>query len=93
MKIFIASSKTCGPCTMLKSRLEREKVDVEIKYFEDEFPLFKQYNIKAVPRLIIIDDDKFESIQGQDDIVKWLKDNIMLTQVQPRLPNHYPTLI
>ena len=75
-EIFIASSKTCGPCSQLKNRVEREGLTVDIKYFEDELDLFIKHGIKAVPRLIIVDGETVEKIQGQDDIIQYLKDNI-----------------
>ena len=74
-QVFVASSTTCGPCYALKSRLNKEGIEVEIKYFEDNLELFKEHQIKTVPQLVILENSEVTKIQGQDDIVKYLKDN------------------
>ena len=74
--VFIASSKTCGPCTMLKNKLTREGITVDIKYYEDDLEIFKQHEIRAVPRLVIIEDGVVTKMQGMDDIIQYLKDNV-----------------
>jgi glutaredoxin len=76
-KITLASSKTCGPCHMLKNRLVSENLEVEIKDSDNilNIAFFRQHNIKAVPRLVIEDGDKVEIIQGTDDIIKAIKEH------------------
>lgn len=74
-KYTVATSKTCGPCHMLKNKLEAQKIDVEIKDFSDpeNIEWFRKHNIKSVPRLVIEDGDKVEIIQGVEDIINTLK--------------------
>jgi predicted DsbA family dithiol-disulfide isomerase len=62
---------------MLKNRIESEKLEVEIKEFNnvDNIAFFRQHNIKAVPRLVIEDGDNVEIIQGTDDILKAIKEH------------------
>ena len=78
MKKILLTSTTCGPCHMLKSKIKNLGLEVEIKNFPEETELFKKYAVKAVPRLLIIDDDddtKFELIQGMDDIIARIKND------------------
>ena len=74
-QVFVASSKTCGPCFALKARLEKENIPVEIKYFEDNHEFFfNDLSIRTVPQLVIIENSDITKIQGQDDIVSVLKE-------------------
>lgn len=74
MKLILATSKFCGPCHLLKRMLENEKISVETVAMEDDMDVFKQYGIKAVPRLLVVENNKLvESIQGVDDIVRTIK--------------------
>ena len=72
--IFLATSTTCGPCFMLKNRITKEELTVEIKLLEEDYKWFKKHEIKLVPQLVIIEDSVVTKIQGQDDIIKYLKD-------------------
>lgn len=76
-KVLLTSS-TCGPCHMLKNRLEKEKLTVETKTYNDpdDREFFIEHKIKSVPRLVIIDeDDKIEIVQGMDEIVEAIKND------------------
>lgn len=75
MKKILATSATCGPCYTLKSRIEKEKLEVEIKDYNnpENIEWFKKHGIRAVPRLVIEDGDNVEIIQGMDDIMEALK--------------------
>ena len=43
---------------------------------ESNMDLFKKYNVKAVPRLLVIENDELkESIQGMEDIIKKIKEH------------------
>lgn len=61
---------------MLKNRLEKEKLTVETKTYNDpdDREFFIEHKIKSVPRLLIIDEDgKIEIVQGMDEIVETIK--------------------
>lgn len=75
MKKILATSITCGPCHMLKNKLEKLGLEVEIKDYTDpdNIEWFKKHQIKSVPRLVIEDGDSVEIIQGTDDIIERLK--------------------
>ncbi len=59
---------------MLKNRIAKEGLTIDIKYYDEDTELFKQHNIRAVPRLIIIEDGVVTSMQGQDDIIQYIKE-------------------
>jgi glutaredoxin len=71
----LATSSQCGPCHTLKSRIERENLEVEIKDYTnpDNIEWFKKHGIRSVPRLVIEDGGNVEIIQGMDDIIEALK--------------------
>ena len=73
-KLILASASFCGPCKMLKSRIDAESLNVEVKQMEDESEFFRQHNIKTVPRLLIFKGDELvEVIQGTDDIINRIR--------------------
>ena len=76
MKKTLATSISCGPCHMLKSKIAKLGLEVETKDFsrEADREFFKKHDIRAVPRLIIEDDDgKVSVVQGIEDIIKELQ--------------------
>lgn len=74
-KMTLATSTQCGPCFTLKARIEKEKLDVEIKDYNnpENIEWFKKRGIRAVPRLVIEDGDNVEIIQGMEEIIEALK--------------------
>lgn len=73
--ITLATSAHCGPCHMVKSKIEKMGLTVEIKDHSDvsTHEWFKKHNIRSVPKLVIEDGDNVEIIQGVDDILERLK--------------------
>jgi len=71
MKLTLLTNSTCGPCFMLKNKIEAKKMKVETKCFSDpdNIEFFRKHEIKSVPRLVVEDGDKVEIIQGMDDII------------------------
>jgi hypothetical protein len=66
----IATSTTCGPCTVLKNKIKQLNLTVEVKELSTEnMDWFIKHSIKSVPRLVIEDGDNVEIIQGIDDII------------------------
>ncbi len=79
MKLILASASWCGPCKVVKSRLNSENLTdkVEMKDADVDIAFFKANNIKSIPRLLVMDGDKVvELIQGIDDIVKRIKASV-----------------
>jgi thioredoxin-like negative regulator of GroEL len=77
-KLILASATWCGPCQVVKSRLKSENLTdkIEIKDVDVDIEFFKEYNVKSVPRLLAIEDNKVvDIIQGAEDIVKYIKEN------------------
>jgi glutaredoxin len=76
MKLILATSTFCGPCHILKRKIADEKLEVETVEMESDPSLFKKYNVRAVPRLLVIEDDVLqESVQGIEDIIKKIKEH------------------
>ena len=75
MNKILATSNTCGPCHLLKARLEKLELTVEIKNYNDpqNIEWFKKHGIRNVPCLVVEDGDTFEIIQGIDDIIEKIK--------------------
>ena len=73
-KLILASASFCGPCKLLKTKIDREGLTVDIKQLEDELEFFKQHSIKTVPRLLVFNGDELvETITGSDDIFQRIK--------------------
>jgi len=76
MKLILATSKFCGPCTLLKRKLQSDKLEVETIDMEKDTDKFQQYGVRSVPRLLVVEDDTVtEVIQGSDDIIKKIKEH------------------
>ena len=76
MKLILATANFCGPCQLLKRKISDEKLEVEMVEMESNMDLFKKYNVKAVPRLLVIENDELkESVQGMGDIIKKIKEH------------------
>jgi hypothetical protein len=77
MKKTLATSATCGPCHLLKARLEKSAISVNIKSVDEteNIPWFREKSIRNVPMLIIEDDqgNEIERITGVEDIYNNLK--------------------
>jgi hypothetical protein len=76
-KLILASAGFCGPCKVLKSRIEKEGFKVQVKQMEDEIDFFKLHGIKSVPCLLIFNGDKLiDKVNGSDDILRRIKSEI-----------------
>lgn len=75
-KIVLATSKTCGPCKLLKDRIEKLGLEVDIIDIFDNIEWTKKHGIKSVPRLVIEDGDNVEIVQGMEDIIEALKNKL-----------------
>jgi uncharacterized protein Yka (UPF0111/DUF47 family) len=77
-KLILATANFCGPCRVLKSRIEKEGLSdrVEIKIMEDEIDFFRENVIKSVPQLLIFteDEDQVIIIKGSDEILNAIKE-------------------
>jgi len=74
-KLILASANFCGPCKMLKSKIDAEGITVEIKQMENEIDFFRQYDIKSVPRLLVFKGDELiDTVSGSEQILQRIKD-------------------
>jgi len=76
MKLILASAGWCGPCQVVKSRLKADSLTdrVEVKDADIDITFFKENNIKSVPRLLVMENEKVvDIIQGTEDIIKRIK--------------------
>ena len=71
----LATSKTCGPCMVLKNKITALNLEVVVKDFtiEEDKEFFTKHSIRSVPRLVIEDGDDVEIIQGMDEIIEAIK--------------------
>jgi hypothetical protein len=72
---ILATSATCGPCHLLKARLEKLELTVEIKNYNDpqNIEWFKKHGIRNVPCLVVETDTTVELILGVEDIIEKIK--------------------
>jgi glutaredoxin len=76
MKLILATSKFCGPCHLLKRKLQDDKLEVETIDMEEDTDKFRHYSVRSVPRLLVIENDEVtETIQGSDEIIKRIKEH------------------
>jgi len=75
MNKILATSATCGPCHLLKARLEKLELTVEIKNYNDpqNIEWFKKHGIRNVPCLVVETDTTVELILGVEDIIEKIK--------------------
>ena len=76
-KKTLLTSKFCGPCCVLKSKLALLKLTVDTKDYAnlEDRAFFHDYNIKSVPRLVVVSEDgTVEVIQGMEDITKAIQE-------------------
>jgi hypothetical protein len=71
----LASASWCGPCSALKSRIEKEGLSVDIENMDDNPDFFKNFNIRTVPTLVVFCGDSFELIFGSEEILKYIREN------------------
>ena len=79
MKLILASAGWCGPCQVVKARLKADNLldKVEIKDADVDITFFRENNIKSVPRLLVMDNDKVvDIVQSAEDIVKRIKSGV-----------------
>jgi len=79
MKLILASAGWCGPCQVVKARLKADNLTdkVEVKDADVDIAFFKENNIKSVPRLLVMEEEKVvDIIQGTEDIIKRIKSEI-----------------
>ena len=76
MKLLLATSKFCGPCHMLKRKLDDEKLQVSMIDMEEDTDTFRKYGVRAVPTLLVLQDDNvLEKIQGTNEIFNKIKEH------------------
>jgi hypothetical protein len=76
MEKIIATSKTCGPCHVLKARLTRMGITPVFKDSSnpDDIPWFRKHSIRNIPCLVIEDEKgDIQIIQGSEEIIDNLK--------------------
>ena len=59
-KLLKFSASWCGPCKMLSKVMEGQDLGVEVKEvdIDEEYELAQQYQIRGVPTLVLLEDDK-----------------------------------
>jgi glutaredoxin len=77
MKLILATSKFCGPCHLIKRKLQDDNLEVETIDMEENTDKFRHYGVRSVPRLLIVENEEVtEVIQGSDEIIKTIKEHV-----------------
>lgn len=73
-ELILVTSKTCGPCFMLKNRIEKEGLKVTEYDAYEHLDFIREHDIRSVPRLVVLKDgEPTKVIQGMDEIVERIK--------------------
>jgi hypothetical protein len=74
-KLILATANFCGPCQVLKKKIETENLShlIEVQILEENPNFFKQYLIKSVPKLVRIDGDVVDIFSGWEDIMQQIR--------------------
>jgi glutaredoxin len=77
MKLILATSKFCGPCHLIKRKLQDDNLEVETIDMEENTDKFRHYGVRSVPRLLVVENEEVtEVIQGSDEIIKTIKEHV-----------------
>lgn len=81
MKVLRFTASWCGPCKMLAKVLEDVETDKEIQVIDidEEQDLARHFNIRSVPTLVMIDEEKKEvkrlnGLQSQQKVEEWINE-------------------
>jgi thioredoxin-like negative regulator of GroEL len=75
-QLKLVSASWCGPCSLLKKRINDQKLQVDIVDVDSNVDFVREYSIKSVPTLVVIEDDgTFSHVRGADEILSIIKDN------------------
>ncbi len=72
MKNYLLATATwCGPCQSLKTQLSKMNLQDKVEVMDiDSNPEFvKKYKIRTVPTLVVVENDNFKTVNGQQDII------------------------
>ena len=69
----LLSAPWCGPCKMVKSVLEEKKITVDVVDIDAEPETATKYNIRAVPTLLVFDENGTVIQQQVGDPMKIVK--------------------
>jgi hypothetical protein len=75
MSHILFLNKGWGVDFMLMRRLEKEKIEyLHVAMDSDEDGLYKKYNVRSTPCLLVLDNDKVvDTLKSTDEIVEYLK--------------------
>lgn len=83
MKVLKFSASWCVGCKTLQAIIDTLDTDVNIQSvdIEDEFEIARQYNIRAVPTLVMVDDTgtemkRISGAMSKDKLQEWLDETI-----------------
>lgn len=79
MKVLKFSATWCGPCKMLQATIDsiHPPVDIQNVDIEEDFEVARQYNIRGVPTLVMLDDsgNEIKRVSGtktKEQLLEWL---------------------
>ncbi len=76
-KIIRFTASWCQPCKMLAATLEECKIDtpIEVVDIDENMELAKQYGVRGVPTMVLVDGDKevarLVGLHGQKQLEEW----------------------
>lgn len=77
-KVYRFTASWCGPCKQLSSILRRviTEVPIEVVDIDENMDLAKQFGIRGVPTMVMVEDDvevkRFSGLKPEQELDGWL---------------------
>ena len=70
--IALLTTKTCTKCPMVKSMIESKGLDIKYIDVEQEPDIAIEAGVMAVPSIVVIEDEKYETHVGQAKVMEFI---------------------
>lgn len=71
----LLTTKTCTKCPMVKNIIEEKGLDIKYIDVEEDPEIAVETGIMAVPSIVVIEDEKYETHVGQGACMEFISKN------------------
>lgn len=71
----LLTTKTCTKCPMVKSMIESKGLDIKYIDVEQDPDIAIEAGVMAVPSIVVIEDEKYETHVGQGACMEFISKN------------------
>lgn len=68
----LLTTKTCTKCPLVKNMIEERDLDIEYIDVEEDAEIASEAGIMAVPSIVVIEDEKYETHVGQGACMEFI---------------------